>query len=200
MSDKKTAGAANAHPGIIDNLPVVMAASTAAVAGLYGYINGLPNTRVYQNMCLFLIVFYLIGAFLKHTYIGLRDEFAERAEAAKSRAALAEAAKEGAALPEAEKSGAAAAAGLPGIEAITPETEGIDEGDAGAYAAAGGGPYPGEDAYAYAYGDDEFIEQYAGGIGAAGVGGGGAGETDANALRALNEAADGFGGGGDAGG
>ena len=52
---------------IVNNLPVILAAFTAFLAGVYGYLNKLPNIRVYQNMSLFLVVFYIIGTLVKRT-------------------------------------------------------------------------------------------------------------------------------------
>ena len=60
--------------GIINNLPVILAASTAFLAGLYGYMNHMPNAQIYGNMCLFLIVFYIIGLFLRRTIRNIREE------------------------------------------------------------------------------------------------------------------------------
>ena len=66
--------------GIIDNLPVILASSTALLAGLYGYFNSLPNIRVYQNMSLFLVVFYIIGALIKRTVKTIWEERQEKLE------------------------------------------------------------------------------------------------------------------------
>jgi hypothetical protein len=63
---------------LIKNLPVALAASTAFLAGLHGYANRLPNIRIYQNMCLFLVVFYLIGALVKWTAFGIVGEHLEK--------------------------------------------------------------------------------------------------------------------------
>ncbi|MCL2058727.1 MAG: hypothetical protein FWH01_06660, partial [Oscillospiraceae bacterium] len=64
---------------ILNNLPVILAASTAFLAGLYGYLNNLPNSRVYQNMSLFLIVFYIIGTLLKRTAKSIWEDVQEKA-------------------------------------------------------------------------------------------------------------------------
>ena len=59
---------------VINNLPVILAALTAFLAGLYGYMNNMPNIRIYQNMCLFLVVFYIIGMLTKRTLTGIWED------------------------------------------------------------------------------------------------------------------------------
>jgi len=81
MSVKGNGGKSGPQTRVFNNLPVILAASTAIIAGLYGYANRIPNSRVYQNMCLFLIVFYIIGTLLKNTLNSLREELAEKDEA-----------------------------------------------------------------------------------------------------------------------
>ena len=72
----------------VNNLPVILAALTAFLAGLYGYMSKIPNIRIYQNMCLFLICFYIIGTLLKRTIKSVWDDYtvktAQSAEAAET--------------------------------------------------------------------------------------------------------------------
>ena len=68
--------------GLLNNLPVILAALTAFLTGLYGYLKGLPNSQIYGNMCLFLIVFYLIGVFVRRTAKKIIEDFEEKARLA----------------------------------------------------------------------------------------------------------------------
>lgn len=90
--------------GAINNLPAIFAASAAFLTGLYGYINNLPNVRVYENMCLFLIVFYIIGILVKRTIKMIWDEQDKKAALAAEAeaAAVAETEAEAAAHADAD--------------------------------------------------------------------------------------------------
>ena len=64
----------------INNLPVILAAFSAIVVGIYGYLNHFSNTATYKYMCFFLIVFFLIGILIKKTVLDIQEETAARNE------------------------------------------------------------------------------------------------------------------------
>ena len=66
--------------GVLNNLPVILAASTAFLAGLYGYMNNMQNSQIYRNMCLFLVAFYIIGQFIKRTVRNLIEDMETKAK------------------------------------------------------------------------------------------------------------------------
>ena len=58
----------------IKNLPVITAASAAIIAGLAGYAGNTPNLTVYGNMCVCIVVFYLLGWLAKGTLLQIYEE------------------------------------------------------------------------------------------------------------------------------
>ena len=62
----------------INNLPVILAAFSAIIAGIYGYINRFSNVTTYKYMCIFLIAFFIIGVFIKKTVFEIQDELQEQ--------------------------------------------------------------------------------------------------------------------------
>ena len=150
--------------GILNNLPVILAALTAFLAGLYGYLNSMPNSQVYQNMCLFLIIFYVIGLFLRRTLKGILEDMEEKA---KLQAAQAELLLSGG---EADALGAdgegAEGGGAEGEEGAETEGGGAEDAD-GADGDGGddgpdmdGGPdYNGESNSPDVYTDDEYTAE-----------------------------------------
>jgi hypothetical protein len=119
---------------IINNLPVIISAFFTILIGLYGYVKGLPNTTVYQDMCLFLVVFYLVGFLLKRTILGIMEEVTAKAEKPVSAAEL---------LYQEVPLAAIDVAGDGGVDADAASEAGVGaaEGADGAYfdAAEGGG-------------------------------------------------------------
>ena len=114
--------------GFIDNLPVILASSTAFLAGLYGYLNDLPNIRVYQNMSLFLIVFYIVGALVKRTAKTIWEEHQEKAALSAEAALLLEGSLESGAGPDGENDAEYAGYAVDG-EGIINEAEVANEAD-----------------------------------------------------------------------
>lgn len=70
--------------GLLNNLPVIMAASASFFAGLYGYLNNMPNIPIYGNMCLFLVVFYIIGLMIRNTVKNILEDMRVKEELLKA--------------------------------------------------------------------------------------------------------------------
>ena len=64
----------------INNLPVILAALSAIIVGVYGYINRFSNTTTYKYMCLFLIIFFVIGYLIKKMILEVQEEMQARNE------------------------------------------------------------------------------------------------------------------------
>ena len=64
----------------INNLPVILAAFSAIIVGIYGYINRFTNVATYKYMCIFLIAFFFIGVFIKKTVFEIQEELQEQNE------------------------------------------------------------------------------------------------------------------------
>ena len=62
----------------INNLPVILAAFSAIIVGIYGYINRFSNVATYKYMCIFLIAFFFIGFFIKKTVFEIQEELQEQ--------------------------------------------------------------------------------------------------------------------------
>ena len=146
--------------GILNNLPVILAASTAFLAGLYGYMNHIPNSHVYQNMLLFLIIFYIIGLFFRRTLRGILEDMEEKAklQAAEGELLLAEgglnAIEAGEGAPEGSEAGDAGAPGIIGAPGIA-GASGIIGAPGGVAMGDGGSPGGGGDVSGSGFGAGE---------------------------------------------
>ena len=146
--------------GVIKNIPVMLAAFFTLIAGLHGYAGGLPNSQIYGNMCLFLVIFYIVGIFVRRTALSFVEANKEKA------ARLAD-----------ENGGPLEIGAAEGVTAI----DGAAEGGAGevgvaaasaaatAAAGAGGAPDPGEGPGPEpGYGAETYLEPEASGAPAGG--------------------------------
>lgn len=152
---------------VINNLPVILAASAAFIAGLYGYLNGMPRSRVYQSMCLFLIAFYIVGTFIKFTTKKIWEENEEKL----ARLSSAGAEPDSAVFAAGEDASGEAGKQSGAVGAI----ESGDSGDASAGGDAAGRPAD------YAVEEDDGAEYGDAGYDADGYEFAGYGETEKNA-------------------
>ena len=127
--------------GILKNLPVILAAVSAFITGLYGYLSGQPSSRVYRNMCLFLVAFYIIGTLMKHTFERIREEMAEKAASEEAATAAADALALAAADSPTAAVSPTAAQSEPGPDAAPALEEGQAPGGGDGDTVDGGGEY-----------------------------------------------------------